>query len=130
MLVEYVDKLNNIGLYFETTIADQPATDQSVVTKKRVVECLQQIGQRELAGIIKNQGIMCVYAVVYTTYIYVYEPKMRHGIFWLHAEFCTIIIAVLLSCIKSLHVASLNGSQKNYTVGRISTHGCSTRTCF
>ena len=54
MLVEYVDKLNNIGLHFETAIADQP-----VITKERVVDCLQQIGQRELAGIIKNQG-MCV----------------------------------------------------------------------
>ena len=57
MLVEYVDKLNNVGLYFEAAIADQPATKQPVVTKKRVVECLQQIGQQELAGIlIKNQG--------------------------------------------------------------------------
>ena len=57
MLVEFVDKLNNIGLYFETAIADQPATDQPVVTKKRVVECLQQIGQREFAGILmKTQG--------------------------------------------------------------------------
>ena len=57
MLVEYVDKLNNVGLYFEAAIANQPATDQPVVTKKRVMECLQQIGQRELAGIlIKNQG--------------------------------------------------------------------------
>jgi hypothetical protein len=60
--VEYIDKLNHIGLYFETAIADQPATDQPaaelpVVTMKRVVECLQQIGQRELAGIlIKSQG--------------------------------------------------------------------------
>ena len=55
--MEYVDKLNNVGLYFEAAIADQPATKQPVVTKKRVVECLQQIGQRELAGIlIKNQG--------------------------------------------------------------------------
>ena len=60
MLVEYIDKLNKVGLYFETAIADQPATDQPVVTKKRVVECLRQIGQRELAGIlIKSQG-MCV----------------------------------------------------------------------
>ena len=57
MLVEYVVELNNIGLYFEAAIADQPATDQPVVTKKRVVECLQRIGQQELAGIlIKNQG--------------------------------------------------------------------------
>ena len=52
-----MDKLKDVGLYFEAAIADQPATDQPVVTKKRVVECLQQIGQRELAGIlIKNQG--------------------------------------------------------------------------
>ena len=58
-----MDKLNNIGLYFETAIADQP-----VITKKRVVECLQQIGQRELAGIIKNQGMY--HAVVYTAYVY------------------------------------------------------------
>ena len=57
MLVEYVDKLNNVGLYFEGAIANQPATDQPIVTKKRVVQCLQQIGQQELAGIlIKNQG--------------------------------------------------------------------------
>jgi hypothetical protein len=57
--VEYIDKLNNIGLYFETAVADQPAADQPVVniTKKRVVECLQQIGQHELAGILnKTQG--------------------------------------------------------------------------
>ena len=55
-----MDKLNNIGLHFETAIAGQPAIDQPVVTKKRVVDCLQQIGQRELAGIlIKSQGL-CV----------------------------------------------------------------------
>ena len=63
-----MDRLNNIGLYFETAIADQPATDQPVVTKKRVVDCLQQIGQRELAGIIKNQGnimfVSCYHAAV------------------------------------------------------------------
>ena len=54
MLVEYVDKLNDIGLYFET---DQPSTDQPAVTKKRVVECLQQIGQSKLGGILsKRQG--------------------------------------------------------------------------
>ena len=52
-----MDKLNNIGLYFEAAIADQPPTDQPVVTKKRVVECLQQIGQQELAEIlITSQG--------------------------------------------------------------------------
>ena len=118
-----MDKLNNIGLHFETAIADQP-----VVTKKRVVDCLQQIGQQELAGIIKYQGMY-----VYTTYVY--EPKMRHGILWLHAGFYTIIliIAVLLSCIKSLHVASLTlgiPEELYCNLGRISTHGCSTRTFF
>ena len=52
-----MDRLNNVGLYFETAIADQPAADQPVVTKKRVVECLQKIGQQELAGIlIEKQG--------------------------------------------------------------------------
>ena len=55
--MEYVDKLNSIGLYFEAAIDDQPATDQPVVTKKRVVECLQQIGQQELAEmLITKQG--------------------------------------------------------------------------
>ena len=55
--MEYIDKLNNVGLYFEAAIADRPATDQPMVTKKRVVECLQQIGQQELAEIlIKSQG--------------------------------------------------------------------------
>ena len=54
VLVEYLDKLQHVGLYFET---DQPATGQPVITKKRVVECLQQIGQHDLAGIlIKRQG--------------------------------------------------------------------------
>jgi hypothetical protein len=52
-----MDKLNHIGLYFETAVADQPSADQPVVTMKRVVECLEQIGQRELAGLlIKSQG--------------------------------------------------------------------------
>ena len=56
-LVEYIEKFNNVGLYFEAAIADQPATDQPVVTKKRVVESLQQIGQEELAEIlITSQG--------------------------------------------------------------------------
>jgi hypothetical protein len=55
--VEYIDKLNNIGLCFEIAVADQPAADQPVVTKKRVVGCLKQIGQHELAGILnKSQG--------------------------------------------------------------------------
>ena len=57
VLVEYVDQLNNVGLYIKAAIADQPATDQPVVTKKRVAECLQQIGQQELAEIlITSQG--------------------------------------------------------------------------
>ena len=55
-----MDKLNNVGLYFEATITGQPATDQPVVTKKRVVECLQQIGQQALAGILINSQGMCV----------------------------------------------------------------------
>ena len=60
-----MDGLNYIGLYFETAIADQPATDQPVITKKRVVDCLQQIGQRELAGIIKNQGNIIMFVSCY-----------------------------------------------------------------
>ena len=52
-----MDKLNDAGLYFETATTDQSSTDQPVVTKKNVVECLQQIGQHKLAGIlIKQQG--------------------------------------------------------------------------
>ena len=50
-------KLKDVGLCLEAAIAGQPATKQPVVTKKRVVECLQQIGQQELADIlIKSQG--------------------------------------------------------------------------
>ena len=67
VLVEYLDELKHIGLCFETAIADQPATDQTaidqpdtdqpVITKKRVVECLQKIQQHELAKILsKKQG--------------------------------------------------------------------------
>ena len=52
-----MDQLKDVGLCFEAAIAGQPATKQPVVTKKKVVECLQQIGQRELADIlIKSQG--------------------------------------------------------------------------
>jgi uncharacterized tellurite resistance protein B-like protein len=55
--VEYIDKLSHIGLCFETAVADQSAAKQPVVTMKRVVECLEQIGQRELAEILmKSQG--------------------------------------------------------------------------
>ena len=56
--MEYVDQLKDVNLCFEAAIADHaPATDQPVITKKRVVECLQQSGQQELADIlIKSQG--------------------------------------------------------------------------
>ena len=55
--MEYVDQLISVGLYLEAAITDKPATKQPVVTKKRVVECLQQIDQQELADIlIKSQG--------------------------------------------------------------------------
>ena len=67
VLVEYLDELKDAGLCFETVVADQPttdqpatdqpATDQPVITKKRVMECLQQISQHELAEILsKKQG--------------------------------------------------------------------------
>ena len=62
MLVEYLDKLKDAGLCFETAVSarpdiDQPAADQPLITKERVVECLQQIGQHELAEILsKKQG--------------------------------------------------------------------------
>ena len=55
--MEYVDQLKEIDLCLEAAIADQPATIQPVITKKRVVESLQQIGQQDLANIlIKSQG--------------------------------------------------------------------------
>ena len=50
-----MDKLNGVGLYLETAIADKPSTDQPVITKKRMMECLQQIGQHELARILSKQ---------------------------------------------------------------------------
>ena len=62
VLVEYLDKLEDAGLCFETVVddqptTDQPATDRPIITKKRVMECLQQIGQHELAEILsKKQG--------------------------------------------------------------------------
>ena len=52
-----MDKLKDIGLYLDAAIADKPSTDQPVITKKRMMECLEQIGQHELARIlIKQQG--------------------------------------------------------------------------
>ena len=65
VLVEYLDELKDAGLCFETVVddqptTDQPATDQPIITKKRVMECLQQIGQHELAEILsKKQGEIC-----------------------------------------------------------------------
>ena len=57
MLVEYIDELQDIGLYLDAAIADKPSTDQPVITKKRMVKCLEQIGQHELARILsKRQG--------------------------------------------------------------------------
>ena len=57
VLVEYLDRLREVGLHFEPAIADQAATEQPVITKKRVVECLQKINQYKLAGIlIKRHG--------------------------------------------------------------------------
>ena len=52
VLVEYLDKLNEVGLNFETAIASQ-----TTVTKKKVVESLQQIRQHHLADILSaRQG--------------------------------------------------------------------------
>ena len=52
--MEYVDQLKDVNLCFEAAIADHPATKQPVVTKKRVVEGLQQIGQQDLADILSK----------------------------------------------------------------------------
>ena len=52
-----MNNLKDVGLYLDAAIADKPSTDQPVITKKRMVECLEQIGQHELARIlIKEQG--------------------------------------------------------------------------
>ena len=73
VLVEYLDELKGAGLCFETVVdnqptTDQPATDQSRITKKRVMECLQQIGQHELAEILsKKQGEISNIFEVYLT---------------------------------------------------------------
>ena len=56
MLAEYLDQLKKVGLFFESDTASQ--TD---ITKKRVVKCLQQIGQRDLANTLSTrQGESCV----------------------------------------------------------------------
>ena len=52
-----MNELKDVGLYPDAAIADKPSTDQPVITKKRMVECLEQIGQHELARIlIRRQG--------------------------------------------------------------------------
>ena len=59
VLVEYLDKLKEVGLTFETSVASKTA-----ITKKRVVECLQQIHQHDLANILSGrQGGSCKYAL-------------------------------------------------------------------
>ena len=47
MLVEYLDELNKVGLNFETAVSSQ-----TTITKKKVVESLQQIRQPHLADIL------------------------------------------------------------------------------
>ena len=52
MLVEYLDNLKQVGIDFETAVARQ-----TTITKKKVVESLQQIRQHHLADIlIGKQG--------------------------------------------------------------------------
>ena len=50
-----MSQLKDVGLYLHLAIADKPSTDQPVITKKRMVECLEQIGQHELARILSKQ---------------------------------------------------------------------------
>ena len=58
MLVEYLDELKEVGLTFET-----PVASQTTITKKKVVQCLQQIGQPQLAEILSARqgecGVVC-----------------------------------------------------------------------
>lgn len=94
VLVEYLGKLKHIGLCLEAGISDplasadrtgidKPATDQPVITKKRVVECLQQIGQNELAGIlIKRQGKTSIYLnfLLWTPFTLIFITRMITGL--------------------------------------------------
>ena len=94
VLVEYLDKLKHIGLCLEAGISDplasadqpvmdKPATDQPVITKKRVVECLQQIGQNELAGIlIKRQGKTSIYLkfLLWTPFTLIFTTRTITGL--------------------------------------------------
>ena len=50
-----MDQLKDVGLYLDAAIADKPSAHQPVITKKRMVECLEQIGQHELARIFSKQ---------------------------------------------------------------------------
>ena len=50
MLVEYLDKLKQVGIDFETAVASQ-----TTITKKRVVESLQHIRQHNLADILNGR---------------------------------------------------------------------------
>ena len=50
MLVEYLDKLKQVGIDFETAVASQ-----TTITKKRVVESLQQIRRHNLADILNGR---------------------------------------------------------------------------
>ena len=50
VLVEYLDILREGGLNFETAV-----TSQTTITKKKVVEYLQQIGQCHLADILNGR---------------------------------------------------------------------------
>ena len=55
VLVEYINKLKDVGLYLDAAITDKASADQPVITKKRMMECLEQIGQHELARILSKQ---------------------------------------------------------------------------
>ena len=66
MLVEYLDKLKEVGIDFETAV-----TSQTTITKRKVVQCLQWIGQHHLADILSaRQGEPGVVSVLHpaTTY--------------------------------------------------------------
>ena len=50
VLVEYLDNLKQVGIDFETAVASQ-----TTITKKKVVESLQQIRQHNLADILNGR---------------------------------------------------------------------------
>ena len=83
-----MDQLKEIGLCLEVAIAGQPATKQPVVTKKRVVECLQQIGQQDLADIlIKSQGKSFIKNKPSIDKIYCFSHSCIHKIVsWIHRD--------------------------------------------